>query len=967
MKFVMKTFICLWLLTSVVAAAPKLCAVYLSDNTAIEEWVSMNIPTFEYIDRIALAEVNGSMVSFLRQKGFDLSIIDDTPWQGRYYLGSVPDNRDLQLPGRTIWQTGHVYLIEVQEQDLVAMHSLPVLWQPVYKKPLPNRFWRELTAKVVSIPIEYDPFIQTIVDQVNSDTIMTLVQRLEDFRTRLTHSDSSFAASQWIFDKFTDWGYTPVFDSFYVDTAMASWGYWPDTGYERNVVATSNGTMNPLTQMIICGHHDAIIWWDTALARINAPGADDNATGTVAAMEAARIFRNYSWEPSIKFITWGTEELGLYGSYHYAGMADSLGWDIGGVMNGDMIGFMDDAELDCVIQRRDSTGLWLSDMYERAAQLYVPQLIVYKTTSTGGSDWYPFARLGYPSVGAMENSGSYWNPFYHDTTDKTSTLTASFFVLATKVEIATLAILGIYPGPIKDVIARDIGNGSDLEVSWTQSSQTDIAGYTIYFGMQSQVYTDTIDVPGATTGQDTLTGLMTDSTYYVAVTAYDTDGHESYAALEVIGVPRIVPFAPTGVTASPIIAGIRIDWQPNKELDLDGYRIYRRINENPTWDSLNTILLTDTTFTNAPLSGANKYYYAIRAFDDDGNASPLSEEVYGRPVTLDQRILVVDETRNGGGPNPPDSLQDQFYQYILQDYPFTEYEFGNLAERPVLADLVPYSTVVWHADDFSQLWASDNVDDLKAYMEYGGNVWFVGWKPTANLMSNTIYPATYGPGDFVHDYMFVGEVALSSSADSFATAMGQAAYPDLEVDTARVSGGVLYLIEAYLYSSPGEEIYTIHMYNNGSPFEGSTCGIRYLGTTYKTVLFGFPLYYMDMDDARAAAQKVMSDFNEVGIAEIDKGIGIISGVTLYQNTPNPFIKNTSITYQIPSAGMVKLCIYNVLGQRIRTLAEGLHDPGVYTIPWNAQDDDGYHVANGIYFSKLEAMGVTQIKKMVVVR
>jgi hypothetical protein len=628
---------------------------------------------------------------------------------------------------------------------------------------------------------------------------------------------------------------------------------------------------------------------------------------------------------------------------------------------------MDDANLDCIIQRRDSTGQWLSDVYEQAAGLYVPQLIVYQTTSTGGSDWYPFARLGYPSVGAMEHSGSHWNPYYHDTTDKTTTLTASFFTLATQVELATLAILGTYPGLVRDVTVRDIGNGSDLDVAWTAAPQTDIAGYTIYVGQQSNTYSDTIDVPGASTTGDTLTGLMTDSTYYIAVTAYDGDGHESYAALEETGVPRTVPFAPTGVIATPIIAGIRIDWHPNQELDLAGYRVYRRINENPTWDSLNTILLTDTTFTNAPLSGENKYYYALRAFDEQGNPSPMSQEVYGRPVTLDQRILVVDETRNGGGPNPPDSLQNQFYEYILQDYEFTEYEFGSLSERPVLADLVPYSTVVWHADDFSQLWASDNVADLKAYMDFGGNVWFVGWKPTANLMDNTMYPATYGSGDFVRDYMFIGEVALSSSADSFATAVGQASYPDLEVDTARVSGGVLYLIEAYLFSTPGEEVYTIHMYNNGSPFEGLTCGVRYLGSTYKTVLFGFPLYYMDMDDARAAAQKVMSDFGEVGISEVDKGKGLLNSVILYQNAPNPFTSITSITYHVPEMGIVHLAVYNAVGQRIKTLAQGSHDPGVYTVQWNSRDSNGNSIANGVYFCRLEVDGIAQIKKMILVR
>ena len=965
--------VCILLLgLGLIHAKTVLAAVELNSQGQIELWLDLALPTYEHIAKTAIAELEEKAILSLRDLGFNIRVIDHDPWTDKYYICRPSTSGVFSLSDHSIWQKNNLHIIKISEKDIVQLYSLKINPQPLRRNLLPGRYWRNLLEPIViARPIEWDPFIQSIVDQVDTDSLTAYIQRLQDFKTRLTHSDSSFAASQWLYQKMTAWGYAPEFDSFYVDSSMAAWGYWPDTGYERNVIATLDGVSNPSKIMIICGHFDAIVWWDTALARINAPGADDNATGTVAALEAARIFSNYSWEPTIEFIAWATEELGLYGSYHYARKADSLGYDIGGVVNGDMLGYMDDANLDCIIQRRDSTGLWLSELYERAGELYVSQLLIYPSISSGGSDWYPFAFYGFPSVGAAERSGTQWNPYYHDTTDKITTLDPNLYTAITKAEVATLAILGTYPGLVENVAVLDLGNGSDLAVNWSANNESDIIGYNIYWGRISQTYTDSIFISGASTTGDTLTGLLTDSTYYVIVTALDSDDHESYGAYEKTGIPRNIPFAPTGVAATPISQGIRIDWQPNQELDLDGYRIYRRINNDPTYDSLNIALLSDTTYTDTPLGGENKYYYVLRAFDLAGNYSPLSQEAYGRPITLDQHILMVDETRNGGGFNPPDSLQDQFYAYVLQDYPYTEHEYGTAAERPIFADFVPYSTVLWHADDYSQLLAFDAVDDIKNYLDVGGNLWLVGWKATANFADDLTYPASYSPGNFVYDYLKISQTDLSTNEDSFAMAIGQLSYPDIAVDSARVPistwGGTMRMIEAIALVPPAESIYTIDMLNNSSPFEGELCGLRYLGGDFKIAFFGFPLYYMDQDDARAAAQKVLDDFGEVGINEQPGNIVQVSSSILMQNDPNPFHTRTLINYYIPKKSMVSLKIYNISGQLIRTLTNGMHEPGMYHALWNSKDRFHRQVSSGVYFYQLNTDDESIVKKMIVIK
>ncbi|UCG92214.1 MAG: T9SS type A sorting domain-containing protein, partial [candidate division WOR-3 bacterium] len=155
--------------------------------------------------------------------------------------------------------------------------------------------------------------------------------------------------------------------------------------------------------------------------------------------------------------------------------------------------------------------------------------------------------------------------------------------------------------------------------------------------------------------------------------------------------------------------------------------------------------------------------------------------------------------------------------------------------------------------------------------------------------------------------------------------------------------------------------------NNSSPFEGAVCGVRYLGNDFKTVFFGFPLYFMDEDQARAAAQKVMFDFGELYVAEQPRDGVLISGISLSQNMPNPFTRKTTISYQIPHGGYVSLKVYNIAGQLVRTLVGDPYNPGVYNIVWDGRDNEGSVVSSGVYFYRLEIGEYSVVKKMTVLR
>ncbi|NOY60438.1 MAG: S8 family serine peptidase [Calditrichaeota bacterium] len=89
--------------------------------------------------------------------------------------------------------------------------------------------------------------------------------------------------------------------------------------------------------------------------------------------------------------------------------------------------------------------------------------------------------------------------------------------------------------------------------------------------------------------------------------------------------------------------------------------------------------------------------------------------------------------------------------------------------------------------------------------------------------------------------------------------------------------------------------------------------------------------------------------------------------TLEQNYPNPFNPTTTITYRMPRAGKVKIEIYNMLGQRIRTLVERNVPAGNYQVTWDAKDDFGKSVATGMYLYRMQSGDFSAMRKLILLK
>jgi plastocyanin len=92
--------------------------------------------------------------------------------------------------------------------------------------------------------------------------------------------------------------------------------------------------------------------------------------------------------------------------------------------------------------------------------------------------------------------------------------------------------------------------------------------------------------------------------------------------------------------------------------------------------------------------------------------------------------------------------------------------------------------------------------------------------------------------------------------------------------------------------------------------------------------------------------------------------GIPKNYSLHQNFPNPFNSSTRISFYLPKSGNVKLEVYNILGQKIKTLLEKVEEPGAKTIFWDGTDDKGLNASTGIYFYRLTAADFVDTRKMV---
>lgn len=162
--------------------------------------------------------------------------------------------------------------------------------------------------------------------------------------------------------------------------------------------------------------------------------------------------------------------------------------------------------------------------------------------------------------------------------------------------------------------------------------------------------------------------------------------------------------------------------------------------------------------------------------------------------------------------------------------------------------------------------------------------------------------------------------------------------------------------------------------HSGESFLKTTDG----GNSWQSVELNFPFSYVDKlavnneGDLFAVAggnllvySSYDSLLNESNNA--NNGGFIANQYVLLQNAPNPFNPETVIRYYLPSAVQVDLTVYNILGQKVKTLVSGSQQPGEYEVRWNGKNDAEVPVTSGVYIYRLQADRFVQSRKMLLLR
>lgn len=188
-------------------------------------------------------------------------------------------------------------------------------------------------------------------------------------------------------------------------------------GPYKNVIAELPGTdPDPAVRgriYIISGHYDH------PAGDVDAPGGDDNASGTAAVLEAARVMSQYPFRSTVRFIAWGGEEGWMLGSKDYvANVVAANGENVAGMLNLDMIlhprmdnvpdGGVIDLDVNTKLDVPGAAALY--DTFASAAAAYAPSLLL-DARNPQTADWYPsdqgaFLEKGYAGLMIAENTAT---------------------------------------------------------------------------------------------------------------------------------------------------------------------------------------------------------------------------------------------------------------------------------------------------------------------------------------------------------------------------------------------------------------------------------------------------------------------------------------------------------------------------------------------------------------------------------
>jgi len=435
-----------------------------------------------------------------------------------------------------------------------------------------------LAAQTPPAPPAADARVRAIVAAASAQRLEADLRKLVSFGTRHSASDTVSAtrgiggARRWIkaeFDRIA----AACGGCLEVSYVSETWrgARLPRPTNVVSVVAVQRGTTDPDRYVVMSGHFDTRNS-DPLNAVDDAPGANDDGSGTVAVIESARLLSAHKFHATIVYAALAGEEQGLNGGQTLSRIAKHQNWRLAGVLNNDIVGNtrgVDGVSEDTTVRvfsegtppteteaernRRRFTGgevdgisRQLARYIDRVATKYVPGIdvwMIYRLDRYGrGGDHRAFADEGFAAVRFSETHEHYDRQHQNVRVengvpygDLIEGVNFPYLAKVTAVNAASLASLAWAPSAPRTVRVTG-GVRPAAQMSWqAPEDSANVAGYRVYWRRTDSPTWDYSEWVGAATSH-TFTGRVIDN-FFFGVASVSREGHES---------PVVFPTTPQG-------------------------------------------------------------------------------------------------------------------------------------------------------------------------------------------------------------------------------------------------------------------------------------------------------------------------------------------------------------------------------------------------------------------------------------
>ncbi len=885
---------------------------------------------------------------------------------GQYFLVLVRDAASAQFEGgaRVLARHGHTAIVrtsgDAPRMSAESKAAQPGLFQLVRVTLAPIAWPIAQLEKEPGLPeaqrTDFHPLVDQIVADVSQTEYVALWQTLDDFETRYYNTAANTNSSQWMYDQFLSFGLQAQFHTY------------NHSGTRRNVVGILPGLVHPEQVVYITGHFDST----SEDPQNHAPGADDNASGTAAFLEAARVLSQYAFQYTVKFVGFNSEEQGLIGSDYYTDTIAAEGEDVIACFNFDMIAYAgtDPAPPDLIIYT-NTASLAYAQLLRDACLEYVPTHVepVIVQEALSGSDHYSFWEHGYLAVLGIEDEawGSDFCPWYHTADDQIERYPQDFPTYCTMAAIAAVAQTAVPMQPATpyltlqaetyddDASGSSQGNGNGL-LEFGETIELTLTlgnlGQAGALGVSGTLSCDdpyvTVTAATRSFGNIPAQGTASNAVPFVFTIDADVpDGHPFDFHLAVTEDPDVLDF-PASVAAPALAAiGMTIDDQAGG--DGDGIaEAGEDLVVTLTLANGGGAAIVDVTGVLAPTSAYLTADPAPRNFgtlasggsasrDFAVSVSPDAPPLY--PASLELAIAAA------GG-----------YAFVIP----VALNLGDV----FAADMEGGAPGWTHAAGGSGYADQWHLETYRNHTYSGAASWKCGGAGAADY-ANTVYavlesgPFTLPPHAQITFWHWI-EAEVSSSYPGYAYDGGVV---EISIDGGAwqrltPEGGYPYRIRSG--GTPGMPAET-PVFSGAHGWEQATLDLAaYQGSARLRFIFS--------TDTGVVAEGWYIDDVQLHFTASDVDTQPVARhLMLHPAQPNPSVGPTMWMLDLPKREWVDARVYDVSGRCLRTLEHGYLTAGPNALTWDGREESGQPVSGGIYWMRVRVGQGEEQARITIVR